>query len=499
MEIQGLKATGGVFRVDTPAFRECVMGKHIAPDICVIGAGSGGLSVAAAAAAFGVPVVLVERGKMGGDCLNYGCVPSKAMIAAARHAHALRHGARFGVADVEPEIDFKLVNRHVRGVIAAIAPNDSEERFTALGVQVIRAEGHFIDKRTLMAGDMEIRARRFVIATGSSPAIPPIPGLDGVDFLTNETLFDQTTRPAHLIIIGGGPTGMEMAQAHRRLGSMVTVIEALTPLAGEDPELAAIVLRRIRSEGVAIREGARITRVERLGRNGVRVHLEDRAGAGVIDGTNLLIAAGRTANAAGLGLEKAGIAYGPKGVKVTDGLRTTNRRVYAVGDVTGSPQFTHVAGYHAGLAIRSILFRLPVRENRRIIPRVTFTDPELAQVGLTEVEAGKLHGSVGILRWPYAENDRAQTEHRTEGHLKMVTGRRGKILGVSIAGANAGEMISLWALALSKGMTVRDAAAFVPPYPTMSEIGRRAAITYFMGAARMPLVRRAIRLLSLLG
>jgi pyruvate/2-oxoglutarate dehydrogenase complex dihydrolipoamide dehydrogenase (E3) component len=475
------------------------MGKPLTPDICVIGAGSGGLTVAAAAAAFGVPVVLVEKGKMGGDCLNYGCVPSKAMIAAARHAEALRRGAQFGIGDVEPEIDFGKVHRHVHEVIAAIEPNDSLERFTALGVHVIMAEARFTDAHTVVAGNLEIRARRFVIATGSSPAIPPIPGLSDLDFLTNETLFDETSRPDHLIIIGGGPIGMEMAQAHRRLGSAVTVIEALSPLGNEDPELAAIVLGKIRAEGVTIRERASVTRVERSGGSGIRVHVESEGRADAIDGSKLLIAAGRTPNIAGLDLDKAGIAYDRKGVRVTEGLRTANRRVYAVGDVTGSPQFTHVAGYHAGLVVRSLLFRLPARENRDIIPRVTFTDPELAHVGLTETEAGKRHGSVRALRWPYAENDRAQVERRTEGHLKMVTDRRGRILGVSIAGANAGEMIGLWALALSKRMTVRDVAGYVPPYPTMSEIGRRAAITYFVGATRKPLVRGLVRFLRMFG
>jgi pyruvate/2-oxoglutarate dehydrogenase complex dihydrolipoamide dehydrogenase (E3) component len=475
------------------------MAKLLTPDICVIGAGSGGLSVAAAAAAFGVPLVLIEKGKMGGDCLNYGCVPSKAMIAAAKHADALRHGARFGIGDVEPDIDFGKVHRHIRSVIAAIAPNDSVGRFKALGVNVIQAEARFEDARTVVAGDVEIRARRFVVATGSSPAIPPIPGLDGVGYLTNETLFEQTERPEHLIIIGGGPVGLEMAQAHRRLGSAVTVIEAVSALGKDDPELAAIVVRRLRAEGVTIHEGATVISVGRRGKAGVRAHFEGRDGSASIEGSHLLVATGRSANVAGLDLEKAGIAFDGNGIKVSDKLRTSNRRVYAIGDVTGSLQFTHVAGYHASLVTRALLFRLPARENRQVIPWVTFTDPELAHVGLSEAEAAKKHGPVRVLRWPYAENDRAQTELRTEGHVKLVAGKRGKILGVSIVGANAGEMINIWALALAKDMTVKDVTAYVPPYPTMSEIGRRAAITYFVGATRKPLVRRIVRWLRVFG
>jgi pyruvate/2-oxoglutarate dehydrogenase complex dihydrolipoamide dehydrogenase (E3) component len=469
------------------------------PDICVIGGGSGGLSVAAAAASFGVSVVLVEKGKMGGDCLNYGCVPSKAMIAAGKHAHAMRHGQKFGIADAEPEIDFRKVNRHVHRVIAAIAPNDSVERFTALGVHVIQAEARFKDRRTVVAGDAEIRARRFVLATGSSPLVPPIPGLDTVDYLTNETVFERTRLPGHLIVIGGGPIGIELAQAHRRLGAEVTVVEAQSALGKDDPECAAIVLKQLRDEGVAILEETKVSQVERRGRTGVRVHVEGEAGAGVIDGTHLLVAAGRAANTGGLDLEKAGIAFDRKGVKVDPKLRTTNRRVYAVGDVAGGLQFTHVANYRAGLVIRALLFRLPAKEKRGIVPWATYSDPELAQVGLTEAEALKNHKGVSILRWPLAENDRAQAERKTGGFLKMMADKRGRILGVSIVGAQASEMINIWSLAISQGLSVRDVAAYVAPYPTMSEIGKRAAISYFAPAARRPSVRRLIRFLRIFG
>jgi pyruvate/2-oxoglutarate dehydrogenase complex dihydrolipoamide dehydrogenase (E3) component len=475
------------------------MAKVLTPDICVIGAGSGGLSVAAAAAAFGVPVVLIEKGKMGGDCLNYGCVPSKALIAAAKQAHLMRNGDKFGIGAVEPEIDFRGVNSHVRGVIDAIAPNDSVGRFSALGVHVIKAETRFKDDRTVIAGDVEIRARRFVVATGSSPLVPRIEGIDSVDYLTNESVFDLTRRPGHLIVIGGGPIGMELAQAHRRLGSRVTVLEAAKALGKDDPELTALVLRQIRAEGVDIRENAKVARVEKRGKTGIRVHIETDGGRKAIDGTHLLVAVGRAANVAGLDLEKAGIEYDASGLKVTERLRTTNPRVYAVGDVAGSLQFTHVANYHAGIVIRALLFRLPAREKLGAVPWATFTDPELANVGMTEADAVKAGKKIRILRWPFAENDRAQAGRRTEGHIKIVAGPRGRILGVTIVGANAAEMINMWALALSKGLGLRDVAGYVAPYPTMSEIGKRAAITYFAGAAGKPLVRRLIGLLRRLG
>jgi pyruvate/2-oxoglutarate dehydrogenase complex dihydrolipoamide dehydrogenase (E3) component len=471
----------------------------LTPDICVIGGGSAGLTVAAAAAAFGVPVVLIEKGRMGGDCLNYGCVPSKALLAAARHAEAMRHASAFGIAEVEPEIDFRAVNRHVQGVIAAIAPNDSVERFTALGVRVIQAEARFRDRRTLEAGEFAVRARRFVVATGSSPLVPPIPGLETVEFLTNETLFEQTQRPEHLVVIGGGPIGMEMAQAHRRLGSAVTVIEAFRALGKDDPEAAAVVIERLKAEGVVIREEAKVSRVERRSRTGVRVHVEGKAGADVIEGSHLLVAAGRAPNVDGLGLDAAGVEHDRKGIKVDDRLRTTNRHIYAIGDVAGRMQFTHAASYHASLILRPILFRLPAREKAHIIPWVTFTDPELAHVGLTEEEARGTHGRLSILRWPYAENDRAQAERETSGFIKVVADRRGRVLGTTIVGASAGEMIHLWALAIARGMRVRDLLAYVPPYPTLGEIGKRAALSYLSPAARKPIVRGLVRALRIFG
>ena len=475
------------------------MTKVLTPDICVIGGGSGGLSVAAAAAAFGVSVVLLEKGKMGGDCLNYGCVPSKAMIAAGKQAHALKNGSKFGIANVEPEIDFKAVNKHIKSVIGAIAPNDSVERFTALGVTVIEEAGQFVDRETVVVGDTKIKARRFVVATGSSPMVPPIPGLDDVDYLTNETIFERTRKPRHLIIIGGGPIGMELAQAHRRLGAEVTVVEAFTALGKDDPELTAIVLEQIRAEGIEIREGAKVVKVERRGKTGVTLHLETENGTDSIAGSDLLVAAGRAANVEGLGLKEAGIEYDKRGIKVGKSLRTSNSKVYAIGDVAGGLQFTQVAGYQAGLIIRSILFRLPASQKTGIIPWATYTDPELAHIGMTEEDARKAHRAIRVLRWPYAENDRAQAEHKTSGLIKMITSKRGKILGVSIVGANAGEMINFWALALSKSMTVKDIAGYIPPYPTMTEIGKRAAITYYAEATRKPFVRWLVGFLGKFG
>ena len=468
----------------------------LTPDICVIGAGSGGLSVAAAAAAFGVPVVLVEQGKMGGDCLNYGCVPSKALLAAARRAQALRTSAPFGVASQRPGVDFAKVHAHVHGVIAAIAPNDSKERFTGLGVRVIEGTARFKDRHTVAVGDaIEIKARRFVVATGSMPAAPPIPGLDQVAYLTNETVFDLAVCPEHLVVIGAGPIGLELAQAFRRLGANVTVLEAAVPLAKDDPECAAIVLDQLAREGIAIRAGAEVVRVEPGLRP--RVVVATSGGEETFEASHLLVATGRRPNIEGLDLAAARIKSGPRGIVVNKRLRSSNKKVYAVGDVAGGLQFTHVANYHAGLVIRNALFRLRARVDDHLIPWVTYTDPELAQVGATEAQAGRAR--IRVLRWPYHENDRAQAERETRGHIKVITTANGRILGATIVGAHAGELIATWTLAIAQGLNIRALAGMVVPYPTFAEIGKRAAITYFAASLTSPLVRRIIAWLRRFG
>jgi len=471
-------------------------GDRISVDLCVIGAGSGGLSVAAAAAAFGRSVALIEKHKMGGDCLNYGCVPSKALIAAANRAQSMRTSARFGIAPVEPPVDFQRVHDHVQQVIAAIAPNDSVERFTGLGVRVIPAAARFLDGSTVAAGEHRITARRFVIATGSSPLVPPIPGLDQVPYFTNETIFDNTERPEHLIVIGGGPIGLEMAQAYARLGSRVTVLEAVKALGRDDPELSAVVLKALAEEGLALRENTRVERVEGRAR-AVRVTVSAGGAAEVVEGSHLLVATGRRPNLE-LNLDAAGVEYGKDGIKVDAGLVTSNRRVFAIGDCSGGPQFTHVANYHAGIVIRRALFRLPAKVNAAIVPWVTFTDPELAWVGLSEEQA-RAQGGIHVLRWPYHENDRAQAERSTRGMVKVVTDRRGRILGAGIVGAHAGELIQMWALAISRRLKIKAMTDWISPYPTLGEINKRAAYRYYATAPSNQIVRGLIGLLAKLG
>lgn len=472
------------------------MAKTIQADICVIGGGSGGLSVAAGASQMGAKVVLIEKGKMGGDCLNYGCVPSKALIAAGHAADTVRNAGKFGVNGHEPEVDFLGVRDHVRGVIAAIAPHDSVERFEDLGVTVIQAAGSFTGPDEIVAGDTRVKAKRFVIATGSSAAVPPIPGLDQVPFMTNETVFDLAERPEHLIVIGGGPIGAELAQAQRRLGARVSLLEMFTVLGKDDPDVTAFARQRLVEDGVEIHEGIAIKQISQDG-NGIAVEIEVDGKPQRIAGSHLLVAAGRRANVNGLNLEAAGVTYSPKGIEVDERLRSSNKKIFAIGDVAGGYQFTHMAGYHAGIVIRNALFKLPAKVDYKAVPWVTFTDPEIAHVGMTEAEAREKFGDkVRALKWSFKENDRAQAEQATDGLVKVVVGARGKILGASIAGLHAGELLQPWVLAISQGLKIGAMANIIAPYPTLGEVNKRAAGSYYTPSLFSERTRKIVRFLQ---
>ncbi|MDP6951336.1 MAG: FAD-dependent oxidoreductase [Alphaproteobacteria bacterium] len=463
-------------------------------DLCVIGAGAAGLSVAAGASQMGANVVLIESGAMGGDCLNTGCVPSKALLAAGQAAADIRAASRFGISAGEPEVDFAAVHAHVHDVIAGIAPHDSVERFEGLGVRVIQAWARFTGPDRVEAGDVEVSARRFVLATGSSPVVPPIPGLTDVPYLTNETIFNLRECPAHLLIIGGGPIGLELAQAHRRLGSQVTVLEMARFLGRDDTETAALALAKLREEGVTLHEETGVAGVTADG-DGITLDCGDFQ----VLGSHVLVATGRRADTDALGLEAAGIAFTNQGITVDKGLRTSNRRVYALGDAVGSYPFTHVAGYHAGIVLRRALFRLPAKVDTRAIPWVTYTDPEVAQVGLTEAQAHDSHSDCRVLRASFADNDRARAERRTDGLVKVVVDRRGRVLGASIAGAHAGELIQIWAMMVARKRPIRDMASLVLPYPTLSETGKRAAGEWYTASLFSERTRRLVRFLLRLG
>ncbi len=474
------------------------MPETIEADICVVGAGSAGLSVAAGASQLGARTVLIEKGKMGGDCLNYGCVPSKALIAAGKAAHGHRLADRLGVRFPAPEVDFRRVQGHVKGVIAAIEPMDSVERFEGLGVTVIQAAARFTGRREVEAGDRRVKARRIVVATGSKPLVPPIPGLDKVSFLTNETIFDRTELPEHLIVIGGGPIGCELGQAFRNLGARVSVIEMFDIMPKDDPELVEIVRCQLRAGGIELHERTKVVGVAEA-KKGVVVTVERDGATRQVEGSTLLLAAGRRPSLDGLNLEAAGIDYDNTGIRTDARLRTSNRKVYAAGDVAGGYQFTHMAGYHAGIVIRNALFRLPAKVKHDAVPWVTYTEPELANVGLTEAQAREAPGGIRILRTPFAESDRAQTERMTDGLIKVIARPNGRILGAAIVGPQAGDLIQPWILAISQKLKVGAMAQMIAPYPTRGELGKRAAGSFYIPKLFGEGSKRIVRLLSRLG
>jgi len=463
-------------------------------DLAVVGAGASGLSVTAVAAQFGLRVALIERDRMGGDCLNFGCVPSKALLAASHSAQAARVAGRFGVRLPEPAIDWDEVHEHVHGVIAAIAPTDSEARFRALGATVLRGEARFVAPDALLVDGRRITARRIVIAAGSTAAVPPIPGLDQVPYLTNTTMFDLKPRPDHLLILGGGPIGVEMADAFVGLGSRVTIVEAATIAGNEDPELVAGLRDCLVERGVIIMERAKVAAIE----PGPALVLAD--GRRVV-GSHLLVATGRRPNLDALDLATGNVLTSQAGIVTDRGLRSlTNRRVYAIGDIAdprgiGPRAFTHVGSYHAGIVIRRALFRLPARIDYAALPRVTYTWPELAQVGMTESEARAAGHRVAILRWPLADNDRATAERDATGLVKLVVAGS-RVLGAGILAPNAGEMIGLWVLAIARRVKLGVLASLIAPYPTRSEAGKRAAGNFFVPRLFAPRTKALLRLLA---
>jgi len=450
----------------------------IQTDICIIGAGSGGLSVAAGASQMGADVVLIEKSAMGGDCLNTGCVPSKAILAAGHAAQTMRDASAFGIKSGEPEVDWEKVHAHIHNVIGAIAPNDSVERFEGLGVNVIQASASFVDNQTVQAGDVQVRAKYFVIATGSSAFVPPIEGINDVPYYTNENIFDKKESVEHLIVIGGGPIGMELAQAHRRLGATVTVIEVAKLLAKDDPELTRVVIDHLHGEGITLHDQASDIKIEKVAQ-GIGITYQHNGDTAYTNGSHLLVATGRKANVDGLNLEAAGINYSPRGIEVDKRLRSSNKHVFAIGDVAGPYQFTHMAAYQAGIIIRNILFKMPAKVDYSAVPWVTYTDPELAHVGLSEADAKAQGKDVRILRWSFAENDRAQAERRTEGLVKVVTTAKGQILGASIVGLHAGELIQPWILAINQKMKIGTMASIIAPYPTLAEVNKRIAGSFY--------------------
>ncbi|WP_371397011.1 NAD(P)/FAD-dependent oxidoreductase [Fretibacter rubidus] len=461
------------------------MTKQYDVDLCIIGAGSAGLSMAAGAAQLGRSVVLYEGEKMGGDCLNYGCVPSKALIAAGKHAHALGAGAEFGVKPAKATVNFNTVKAHIQGVINHIAPVDSQERFEGLGCIVIREHARFKDKNTVVSDTTEVRAKRFVIATGSRASAPPIPGLSDTPYLTNEDIFSVKTQPKHLLIIGAGPIGLELGQSFLRLGSKVEIIDIAAPLGRSEPEHADILVKALTEEGLIFHTPAK-TKLIRKTDTGVAIDLEDGR---TLEGTHLLVAAGRSPSISGLDLDAGGIKHSRAGIETDDCLRTSNPKVFAAGDVAaGKGGLTHAAGFHAGILIKSFYF-LPPGLNRIMgkattdrMPAAIYTQPELASIGMTEAQAKEAGHSVKALHFEFDENDRAIAERSDVGGVKIIATKRGKILGASIVGEGAGDLIQMISVAMTNNVKVMGLVSIIAPYPTRGEAVKRAASSMYKEA-----------------
>lgn len=448
-------------------------------DLAIIGGGSGGLSLASGSAQLGLKVALIEGHKMGGDCLNYGCVPSKALLAAAKSIYQARHQAPGFGAELEfKSLDFSKVMGHVLSVIKTIEPHDSVSRFESLGVKVFQEYGQFLDAHTLKAGEETLQARKIVIATGSSPFIPPIKGIDTIDYLTNETIFDLKTLPKQLIVIGGGPIGCELAQAFAMLGSKVTIIEAMNILPKDDKDCVAIVRQSLKDTGIVVLEQSQVNEVVKKDEATIEVKISTPSEDKVLTGSHVLVATGRKPNIDKLNLEKADIAHSKKGVEVNNRLQTSQKHIYAIGDVAGPYQFTHMASYQSGIVLRNIAFKIPAKVNYDAVPWVTYTVPELAHVGKSETDI-KDSSDFTVTQWQFSQSDRAQTENETTGLIKIITDKKGKIYGATIVGAHAGELILPWVMALRIGKTLRAFTDTIAPYPTLSEVSKQVSGEFY--------------------
>lgn len=450
--------------------------ERIKADLAIIGAGAAGLVTASGAAQLGRKVVLFEAGEMGGDCLNYGCVPSKAILTAAHKVHAIREASKYGISVGEPSVDFAKVRETIQTAITTIEPNDSQERFEGFGVKVVREYARFENEDTIVSDSVEVKAKRIVVATGTRAFIPPIDGLSGAPYLTNETIWSLETLPEHLIVLGAGPIGAELGQAFRRLGSDVTIIEAGVPLARFEPEHAALVTDALMSDGVTLHAGLSATKVSHDD-TGVTVTLSDEQS---VTGSHILVATGRKPVLDGLNLEAAGVETDARGIVCDDRLRTSNKRVLAAGDIAGKGGLTHLAGWHGSVILRNLYYGLSTGQSSQPIPGAVYTDPPIAQVGLTEAQARAEQGdAIKIASWGFDDNDRAIAESDVRGGVKLILGKGGKVLGAHAGGARADDLIQIASGVMARGGTVRDLTSPVAPYPTRGEIFKRAAGSYY--------------------
>ncbi len=477
------------------------MADILTPDLCVIGAGSGGLAVAERARAYGASVVLVEKSRLGGSALNTGAIPAKALLAAAAHAQSMRDGAAFGIAGDDPKVNFRRVHDHIEQVIGALSPASAAQRLKVLGIDVLIGTARFVGRKAVVVGETEIRARHFVVATGARPPVPPIPGLDGVAFFTTDTILDNTRKLTHLVVIGGGAIGIELAQAYNRLGTEVTVVDSGQLLAAFDPELAAVALRRVAEEGVQLLPGTTVTAIQARSM-GIGVAIRDSDTDRVLDASHILVATDRLPALDGLDLDKAGVRRSkadPALLQLSGTLRTSNPRIFVVGDAAGG-QSVPAALHQADKVVRAALLGALARTEAQPLPVLLSTDPEIAEIGLNERSARTRYGtSFRVTRCAFADNDAARASRQTFGLAKLLTDRSGKIIGAGVVGPGASELVSLFSLAMAAGLNASKLAEFAVPYPSVAEIAVRLGMDLRRGAVQNPLLKQWIALNRLLG
>ncbi len=445
--------------------------------IAVLGAGSGGLVVASAGASLGAKVVLIEAEKMGGDCLNAGCVPSKTSLKSAHLAKDIAHSGEYGIGSTLEKVNVANVMDRVRSVIKSIEPHDSKERYEGLGVTVLNGKGELIDNHTVKAGEKTVTAKNIVIATGSEPVVPPIKGLKDIQYLTNKNIFNLEKLPEHLIIMGGGPIGVELGQGFRHLGSKVTIIDMSEHLfPKDDPEVIPVMEKRLNADGIDLLLSSVIKEVKKEDET-ITVIVEQNGKNSEITGNQVLVSAGRKPVSYGLGLEKIGVETDERGyIKTNNKLQSSMKNIYACGDVTGPYQFTHMAGYQAGVVIRNIIFKLGAKVDYSCVPWTTYTKPEVAHVGYTEPWAKSLGLYVDSIKINLSEIDRAKAEGDTEGFLKLILGKKGILIGATLVGNKAGEMIPVATLAISQKLKATAFMKLIFSYPTEAEIFKFASL-----------------------
>lgn len=466
-------------------------------DIGIIGGGAAGLTIASGAAQLGAKTLLVERETaLGGDCLHFGCVPSKTLIKTARVYHLMRTAKRFGLPSLEPPpVNFSAVADRIRAVIETLQVHDSEERFCRLGAKVVFAEPKFIDAHAVEINGTSYSAKTWVIATGSSAMVPPIPGLDSTDFITNREIFSLERLPESMIILGGGPIGTEMGQAFCRLGTRVAVVDMADQLLSkEDADMAGVVQQRFIEEGIALYLSCKIISARRNG-NQQEITVQTASGRlETLSADTLLVALGRKANTNGLGLESIGVEYSGKGISVDSRLRTSQKHIYAAGDVTGGYQFTHAAGYEGSIVISNAVFHLPRKADYTLLPWCTYCDPELASIGMNERAATSAGIRYSVYTEAFHNNDRSLTEGTAGGKIKMILNEKQTPIGVQIVGPHAGELIGEWVAALNGKVKLSTIAAAVHPYPTIGEINKRVAGNFFSPKIFSEKVKKGLKL-----